>query len=216
MKQKDVIEQLKSLKSIRPNSHTLMSIERDIYYQLKIDKRYSVWERMTCFFKDVFLTFKSNPIASYGIAAALLIIVFLSISTGFLPNEINKTLLYAKIAVAPNQYEKAKIAFSYTQAQTDMLDKNNSKLDTYQLTEVSRTIALANTQLSGLKLMGEKGKYTSQQCQELYKEYSQHLEKLDSLLSKVSIDNGDEESIELLKAQIAGYEKESEQKLKVY
>ncbi len=216
MKQEDVIRQLNLLKLIKPGSHTLKTIERDVYSQLKINENSSIWERVTCFSKNVYLTFKSNPFPSYTIATVLLIIVFLSISTGFLPNEINKTLLYAKIAVAPNQYEKAKIAFSYTQAQTDMLDKNSSKIDTYKLTEVSRTIALANTQLSGLKLMGEKGKYTTQQCQELYKEYSQHLEKLDSLLSKTSIDNGDKKSIEFLKAQIAGYEKESEQKLKGY
>lgn len=216
MKQEDLTKQLKLLKSIQPDYHTLLSIERDVYSQLKTDKRYSLWERMKCFPDNAFLLFKANPFASTSIAFTFLIIVFLSISIGFLPNEINKTMLYAKIATAPNQYEKAKIAFSYTQVQTDALNKNDNKLDTYKLKEVSRTIALANTELSGLKLIGEKGKYTSQQCQQLYKEYSRYLEKLDSLLSKQALNNEDQKSVMDLRMQIAVYEKQSEQKLRFY
>lgn len=215
MKQEDLIKQLKLLKSVQPDSHTLMSIEGEIYSQLEIDKKNSHWDRMKYFSDNVFLI-KSNPFTSYGMVAALFVIVFLSISTGFLPNAMNNTLLYAKIATAPNQYEKAKIAFSYTQTQTETLNNNNNKINPHKLVEISRTITLANTELSALKLVGEKGKYTSQQCQQLYKEYSQYLERLNRLISKKSIDNGDEKSIELLKAQIAGYEKQSELKLKIY
>lgn len=216
MKQADLILQLKSLKSIKPDSSILMSLEKDIHSRLEIDEGNSVWEKMKSFASNIFLTFKTNPFASYGIATALLVVVLLSISTGFLPNGINKTLLYAKIATAPNQYIKASIALSYAQDKINNVRVSSNKLSEDKIKDISQSIAFANVELSGLKLMGEKGKYTSEQCKELYRSYHASLENLDSNITTSFPNEKDKQSIASLKTQISNYENQAEQKLKIY
>lgn len=215
MKQEEIIKQLKQLNRIEPDLKTLSEIKQDIYFQLQSEEKVSIWDWLKQFTKLPPFSLKANPVMTYGLAA-LAIFVFLSISTGVLPNTASKIFLSVRIATAPNQYEKAKVVFSYAQTQIDALNKSNNKLDNYKLTDISRTIAFANTELSGLKLMGEKGKYTSEQCKELYRSYHTSLENLDHYITTSSPNEEDKQSIAPLKTQISNYEKQAEQKLKLY
>lgn len=216
MKQADLILKLKSLKSIQPDSNILKTIEKDVYSHLETNESNFVLRRIKSFSSNIFLTFKTNPFASYGVAAALLLVVFLSVSTGFLPNEINKTLLYAKIATAPNQYVKASLALAYAQTKINTVNLKRNKPNENGIKDISRSIALANIELSELKLMGEKGKYSSVQCKDLYRNYQTSLENLDHYIATSSTNIEDKESIALLKTQIFNYEKQAEQKLNLY
>lgn len=219
MKQIDVILQLKSLKSIQPDSNVLKTIEKNVYSHLKTDDRNFVWKQIKSFSSNIFLILKilkTNPFTTYSIGVAFLIVVFLSVYTGFLPNEISKTLLYTKIAVAPNQYIKASIALSSAQTKIDSINYTSNKLHKNEIKDISQSIALANQELSALKLMGEKGKYTQSECQELYRSYHTSLENLDHHITASSSNEEDKQSIASLKTQISNYEKQAEQKLKLY
>lgn len=216
MKQADLILKLKSLKSIQPDYDVLKTIEKDVYSRFETNESNFILRRIKAFSSNVFLTFKTNPFASYGIAAALLIVVFLSVSTGFLPNEINKTLLYAKIATAPNQYVKASLALSYAQTKLDAVNLKRNIHNQNGIKDISKSIALANIELSELKLMGDHGKYTSTQCKQLYRNYQTSLENLDHYITTSSLNREDKESMASLKIQISNYEKQAEQKLNLY
>lgn len=215
MKQEEIIKQLKQLNKIEPRPDTIAEIKGNIFLQLRAEEKMH-WGWLKRFSMPFTSQFKANSFMVYGSAIALVIFVFLLIGAGFLPNTANKIFLSVRIATAPNQYEKAKIAFSYTQAQIDALNKSNYKLDKHKLTEISRTIAFANTQLSRLKLMGEKGKYTSQQCKGLYRSYHTSLENLDHYITTSSPNEEDKQSIAPLKMQISNYEKQVERKLNLY
>ncbi len=208
MEQPDVIRQLQSLKSVKPNSHTLRAIERNIFLRLETGERDSVWERIQRLPSRVFVIFKSNPFTAYSTAAVLLIVVYLSISTGFLPGVINTAWFNVKIATAPNQYVKASLALSQAQAKID----NASFTNETKINDLFRSVALANSELAGLHLMGEEGKYTSQQCQELYRNYLRYLGHLDRILSI----QAKFEPIEQLDAQIKLYEQQAESRLDQY
>src|ERR1035437_9368794 len=147
MKEENLILKLKSLKAVQPDYNVLMDIKKDVDLRIEAGESNFVLQRLKSFLSNFLLTFKANPFASYGIAVALVVVIFLSVSTGFLPNEINKTLLYVKIATAPNRYVKASIALSYTQAK---LDPGNLKKNIHSqngIKDISNSIAIANTEL---------------------------------------------------------------------
>lgn len=216
MKQTDLILKLKLLKSIQPNSGVLKTIERDVYSRIEVDGSNFVLRQMKLFWGDVSLIFKINPIASYGVVAALAVVVFLSVYTGFLPNELNKTLFYTKIAIASNQYERASLALSYAQTKIATVIFERNAPDQNGIKDISKSIALANTELSELKLMGEEGKYTSAQCKELYRNYQTTLENLDRYIYTSSPNGENKDSVDLLETQILNYEKQAEMKFNLY
>lgn len=215
MKQEELILKLKSLKSIQPDSNILMDIKKDVDLRIEAGENNFVLKRIKSFLSNVSLTFKANPFASYGITVALVVVIFLSVSTGFLPNEINKTLLYAKIVTAPNRYVKASIALSYAQTKLDSGNLKKNIQSSNGIKDISNSIAIANVELSDLKLMGEKGIYTSAQCKDLYKSFQTSLYNLDQYIT-ASYPNGGDKSTILLKTQISNYEKQAEQKLNLY
>lgn len=216
MKQASIIKKLRSLKLIQPDSETLRATEKNVYFRIKTNQSSSIWEQVRSLSSSAFNIFKANPFGSYSLTVALLVIIVISISSGFLPNKINKTLLYAKIATAPNQYVRARIALSNAQDKINTVNVASNKISENKIKDISQSIALANTELSELKLMGEKGKYTSEQCKELYRNYHNSLENLDHYITTSSLGRGDEQSKAFLKTQISNYEKEAEQKLKLY
>lgn len=78
---------------------------------------------------------------------------------------------------------------------------------------MSHSLALANTEMTGLKLIGEKGKYTMKDCLSLYSIYHNSLETMKNTVS--TQDNSSPEEEKLL-SEIKQYEKQSEQKLSKY
>lgn len=214
MREEEIIEQLKSLKSIQPDSSVLMGVKKDIHSHLKIGKSDSVCDKVKSYSNHIFPLFKTNPFASYSIVIALFVVILLSIYSGFLPNTMNKVLLYSRIVTAPNQYIKASIALSYAQDKINTLNAN--KLDENKTKDISQSIAFANTELSGLKLLGETGIYTSEQCKELYRSYYASLENLDKSTTANSPNDKDNQALASLKVKISGYKKQAEQKLNRY
>ncbi len=187
MKQEEIIKQLKQLHKIEPKPDTIAQIKSNIYHNLQIPKPST-------------FQFKANSFMVYGLAIAFAIFVFLSI----------------RIATSQNQFEKASIALSYAQGKINTVIVASNKLNENKIKDISQSIALANGELSKLKLMGEKGRYTSEQCEELYRSYHASLEKLDNNITTSSTNDADKQSIAPLKTQISNYEKQAEQKLKLY
>ena len=195
MNDKQVIKKLIILKSIEPDDETLRLIRKRISPPVSIISfDFTKW-------------FIKKPLISV-FALASVVIIFTA--TVFLfSNFLDKTILYAKITFASNHYEKAKIALSNVQNQVDSFQKNlpnNTKIK-----ELSSSLALANQEMSGLQLIGEKGKYTSYQCEELYESYHKDLQTIEDTIDQTNNNQG-----KALISQAKQYDKEAAMKLEKY
>jgi hypothetical protein len=197
MKEKKLIENLQLLQSVQPDSYTLCEIKNKVDSKVLYNKNYN---------KRKWFAF--TPLTT--LIAFTTIIFFIIVVVYLLPNTIENAITTTKIALAPNQYEKAKIAFVNADNQFIIMQKKN--FDKQKVISLSQSLALANTQMSGLKLIGEKGKYSSQNCLSLYAQYHKSLEIMKSAIS--SHKNSPEDT--QLLAKIRQYDDQSEKKLHEY
>jgi len=196
MKDKQIIEQLHLLQTVKPDAKTLRLIRKRIPAQGIFNKGMN--------FRKLFSVTQLLPLTAF----AGIVIIFLIIMI-FLQNIFTSAWISATIALAPNHYEKAKIALENVQNQLSSLKDNNA--DSNKLNNLSQALALANTEMSGLQLVGEKGKYTSYQCEELYEFYHKDLEQTQNVI--ISSKNNSGESI--IK-QAVQYDNQAMSKLKRY
>ncbi len=190
MKEQEIINKLTLLKTVRPSQAVITDMKHDIYQKVGIGNKKN--------------TFSNVTIALYGFAFVVLLTVFLSVVL-LLPNPIHTVILYSKLSFASNQYQKVRIVF----ADTTNRFKVNKQLQ-QQPQEFSRSLALVNREMSELKLKGEKGKYTEQECRRIYHEYLSYLEKEEKSIPLTN------RSFASVKSQINIYEEESEKKLNMY
>src|ERR1039457_6314357 len=159
MKEIEIIKKLSILKSIQPNNSVLENIKSGLDRQIRTEIKVNPQFGLSAFLNNIYILLKPKNYVSYGAAFALLLVIYLSASTGMLQTQIHKIIFYSRLASVSNQYEKASIALADT---TDSY-KNREVIDTKKLTEISRSITLANNELAKLKLKGEIGKYTALQ-----------------------------------------------------
>jgi len=191
MKEKDIVKHLQLLRSVEPD----VSAKRALHK--KVLSRITVKEKSFGFFGRLFV----SPLLAIELLTAVLI--FFVVVSGLLTSFSERAIVDFKIAAASNQYEKAKIALAYLYSQ--ITNTQNKSLDNKKFQSLSYALTLSNTQMSELKLVGEKGKYTSQQCLELYESYHEDLQKIDATPAQT-----------LLGPQVKQDEKQSEKKLEMY
>ena len=189
MKEEQVISELKRLKTVLPPQAVLNEMKHSIYRKVGAEQK-----------KPLQSTFMfALPVLAF----VLLLVIF--ISSLFLTNQLETAILYSKMSFASNQYQKARIAFA---------DITNRFHVTEPLRgnpyEFSHSLAIANTELSNLKLKGEKGKYTEQECRQIYHEYLSYLKKEEK---NIPVNNSTYSSV---RSQISTYEEQAEKKLHMY
>jgi hypothetical protein len=181
MKDNKIIEKLSLLKSVQPDAETLRLIRKRIPLQKPSDKKFSFYKRLTI-----------SPLVPL-VAIACILILLIAIAN-FIPQ---------------NHYEKAKIAVANANVQFAAYKK--SPTNDQQINSLSHSLALANIQMTNLKLVGEKGKYTMKDCLSLYSTYHASLE---TMKKSVSSQNSSKE-VKLL-SEIKQYEEQSEKKMHKY
>jgi len=195
MKERDVIKQLHLLQSVQPEHTMLRTIRKHVKSPYTGENK---------------LHFKNSlpliPVISTLVFASIL---FITVTIILFPEYIENAVTTARIALAADNYDKAKIALANFQDQLSFIQQNSS--DTNKRIVLSQSLALANTEMSGLQLIGEKGKYTSYQCLELYESYHKDLNKIEG---EVDLNKNNSES--MLVSQAEQYDKQAESKLKKY
>jgi len=202
MRDQETINKLQLLKKIHPTKHALLSIKKGVYQQVKSENRTQSHFRLDGQMSNISYLIHSYKVAFFASVIAFLFIVFLSASMILLPNQIHNAILYGRIALAQNQYEKAQVALDDTR---NRFTNNKSVLT--NTNELAFSLNMTNTELNKLKLKGEKGKYTAQQCHQIYKEYLSNLET-----NEKSIPSNNT----TLKSKINVYEEQAETKLHMY
>lgn len=205
MNEKQVIKKLILLKNIQPTQPVLENMKKNIYLQVQIKSKVDV-NTLGKFSISINSLLKLYKPISYGITFTLLVL-FLSMFSVFPPNKLHDIILYTRLTLAPNQYEKASIALADT---TDRFGSGTA-VETDNTKDASRSIALANSELSNLKLKGENGKYTAKQCHQIYQEYLRYLEK-----ENQNISTEKKQSLTMFKLQLSTYEELAEKKLHMY
>ncbi len=201
MNQNTIIKQLKMLKAVEPSNHALESMKRDVFYRIQTHEIH---------FRPAFL---------YG---ALILTVFLLVLIASITpfsSMVEKTYVTTQIILAQNNYQKATIAFAYTQEKLATLENSNNQLSSSQIEDISQATNFANAQLASLNLAGEEGKYTGNQCQQLYKKYYTYLEEVKNTTTSRGAnasDNVSEKSIELFNTQLEEYKQQAKEKLSRY
>lgn len=202
MKDQQAIKKLQLLKTMQPAKHTLNSIKEGVYYQVQSENKAQTNLGIQDRFSNISTFLKTYGVAYYAGAIAFLLVIFLSASVLLFPNQTHTALLYGKLALAQNQYEKARIALNDTK--TKFADNKTTQVNTNELVY---SLALTNTQLNALRLKGEKGKYTAEECHNIYQEYLSYLENKEKNMQSNN---------SMLKSQINSYEEQAEKKLHMY
>lgn len=190
MNRKQVIKQIKLLKTLQPTQSVLDDMKEIVFQEVGVAH------------KDSFrFNLQSYRVTAYGIAVAVFLIIFLSIFS-IIPNQVHSIMMYGKLTFASNQYEKATLALADTIGRF-----GNKSIKVNNVQALSQSLALTNTELSDLKLKGEKGKYTAQECHAVYQQYLNYLQK-EYIATP--------QSFSTLKSQIFVYQEQAEQKLHMY
>ena len=173
MKEKQIINKLTILKIMQPQQSTLNEIKKGVYRQIHMKNRVHSSFRFLELFEQIQSLVRSSAFAFYGISVALLLILFLSFSSFFLPIHFHTAIMYIRLSLTTNQYLKAQIALVDTTSRF----QTNTSISQYDQ-EFSQSLALTNAELNRLKLKGEKGQYTAKECHQLYITYRNYLEKM--------------------------------------
>lgn len=202
MNEKQVIKKLSVLKNVQPNNKLLKNIKDDVYQQIRLERRGEVTQKT--FAANIHASLSYYRYAVSALAVAFVLFVGMII---FFPNHIHTAVLTGKLTVASNQYEKARIAF----ADTNKRYGNYQAVNTSNIKDASYSLALTNKEMSHLHLKGENGKYSAQQCQDLYKQYLSFLKK-----EYAAMQNENNPSVVSLKMQTKKYIEQAETKLNMY
>jgi hypothetical protein len=192
MKEKEVINQLHLLQSVQPENRIVQVIRKQVRSPYAVGDGLGLKRGLPIV-----------PMMYTLVFASIVIIVTLT----WFPYFVENTITTARIALFANHYEKAKISLAKVDEQMSLLHNN----DTNTIVTFSHTLALANTQLSELRLVGEKGKYTSYQCLDLYESYHKDLEKIQNTVHPDKNNNADS-----LLTQAKQYDASAIAKLKKY
>lgn len=202
MKDQQAIKKIQLLKTLHPTKNTLRKIRESVYYQVQSEHKtqasLSIQER----FSTIAALIKSSGVTFYAGMIAFLFIISLSAFVLVFPNQTHTAFLYGRLVFAPNQYEKAHIALEDTKSRF----ANNNTAQS-NANELVYSLTFTNTQLDELKLKGENGKYTAQECHQIYQEYLTYLESTEKSISSNN---------STLKSQINAYEEQAEKKLHMY
>lgn len=195
MKDKQIIQRLHMLKSVEPDAATLRLIRSRVSSPVSGTAIFS--------FKKWLIKKPLVPL----LALASLLIVFTAL-VYMMPNFVEDTIISGRVIIASNHYEKAKIALSNVQNKVNSLQENSP--NSSNMKQLSNSLSLANKEMSGLQLVGEKGKYTSYQCEELYESYHK---KLQTIKDTIGQNNSEGKALFL---QTEQYDKQANEKLTNY
>src|SRR6185312_9372220 len=184
----------------------LHRVKKNVYQQVLGEDREKTKFGLQNLLDNVSRFIKQYTIASYGIAFALLLAIFFSTFSNLLPTETHTAILATKLAFAPNQYERARIALTDTTSRFA-----NTQTVEEHIPSASQSFALTNNELAKLELKGEKGKYTTQECHQIYQKYLMYLEQENKNISQKN-----NPPLANLKSQISAYEELAEKKLHKY
>jgi hypothetical protein len=196
MNEKETIRKLRLLQEVFPDTRTLHVLKGEIFEEIGFGKRFGL---------ERFLSFSSFRLRFVLAAVVVFFVVSLVI---FSTDMISRVTISAEIFFAPDQFHKAQLALGYAESQF-----NNSSSN---ITSRSQSLTLANTEMSELTLVGEKGKYTMQQCLALYNQYHTYLETMKKVVNSDISSSQDKQGNAVFLSKVKQYDEQAEKRLHKY
>lgn len=202
-----IIEQLRILKHINPSEETMESIKHNVLLRVQGNK-----EQLP--FSNKLHPYYLKPILVYSTLAFALAVILLAPLT---PARywIDNAYLLLRLDFAPNNFQRASIALVTAQNKLKIVNNSAKKISPSQIHDILHATDVANEQLASLNLIGEPGKYTSNECQQIYRSYYNYLEEVENTvtLDKVDVSTN---FFEIFNYQIHKYARHAELKLSQY
>jgi hypothetical protein len=218
MKEDQLINQLKYFKKLEPRPGEMISMENRILNDIGREEvtRVSGFSKAFSRLREFFRVY---PV-SYGFTLAFAVFVIVTFTTiSPFRNTIKFAWVSTRIVLASNIYQKASLAFAYSQNQLGDLPVAPNHDTVSKIKDLADSANVANSYLAGLHLVGEPGKYTNDQCLELYRKYVIFLEKFQANVlndMKNSKDNTSKSELQNIYNRITLFDKQADLRLKSY
>lgn len=195
---------LQKLKEIEPSEETLRSIKAVIDARIGIGKELAI---PSPYFR------KMNRYALAGCSMAVLMLAF-SFTLKTDPT-VETGLLSAKMAFSPNAHTKSQIALSSLEKNSVLVAQAGENTEAYE--RIENTVAISRKTLDTLQLMGEKDKYTLEECLGDYTQYYKTLSRMEEDLASVQVSQDQSAArLDALKDKIHDAKEEAEDRLGKY
>jgi|SRR5579871_2826242 len=171
MNEKKIHQDLNLLKEMIPSEARVSRLKKNIFREIDTEKETIV---SMSWYRQVF--------ARQYLVPVLLVLIMLVGSTylWYSQEPPRPATVATQIAMAPNHYQKAKIAFEEAQRQLNAMKNSDSA-------SIENIITITTTTqgfITKLHLAGEAGKYTAIQCETLHKDYAVYLSSLKARLEQ--------------------------------
>ncbi len=214
MNDNELIEKLKQLKKLEPSQKTLAVLESRIKAGQAMPAP-SLKEKLGTLVRRL----QTRPVLAAGALAVCLLVVATVTERNLVLPQAQLLWDRTEIALAPNRFEKAKLALELSQKQLYALQSTKNQNLALQLTYLSQAASQTDGYVRALNLKGEPGKYTMAQCLAVYRTYGNYLDTLkgtiQNRLSSVS-DQRTQAQLQSLLSKTSQYEQGVDSKLRQY
>ena len=205
MNEKEVIKKIHLLKDIRPTQQDMQTVRKKITGVAKIDthKFYYFWG-------------KSKLQKTYSFLS-ILTLLLLVILFGTRQTQLFQTTIYqTQIAIAQNNYQKAKLSLEFSQKKLNLLQKNH---DPKNMNNLLDSLHTTNAYVSQLRLEGENGQYSKDQCKAIYQSFAISIDSTEKTLKQIEQNTTDpsvKTAVEQSTPQVTQIEKQVDSRLGFY
>jgi hypothetical protein len=208
MNNTDIRGQFKQLRDQNPSAAEIQALKQRVFARIDteaIPSPISVFTLRTYF---------SKALAAGGTLVVILFALHAGAST------LALAPVSAQIALAPHAYAKSEVAVSALSAASDAYRSDPSA---YNAEVLSALVTKSRHELDTLKLMGEPGKYTMDQCLSAYRQYYEIIDRLKDLVESPATMQGAASDLKLgavvrdaeaeARARMGAYPREVQQKV---
>jgi hypothetical protein len=218
MNDRQLIKNLKLLNRLSPSSETMAELKKEIFMHVKTGESKSSRDNVFSFlFAQNARAW--NPMVAMAMFALVAVFIFGFIFNGAaLIPDLQSKATQVQIALAPNKLAKSKIALAEANRQLEV-QKTSVQTNIGSVKTIANSTLQTNNLLASLSLMGEAGKYTRVECQNMYKEYDKYLISLQSTIEDREKNTKEEAvltELNRLEKQITAYEAQTDARLNLY
>ena len=205
-------QRLTQLKQVLPAKDTVKLMKAEIF--AKVDKQQSKTG-----YTFSLRSLRSVQTIRYAFLALALVFFTIAVFQLLLPEQYEMTKTTIQTHLTANHYEKSRIELQlarYLLKRTNTANNQSLKTNIHYLADAT---AQTSSALAELKLVGEPGRYTNQQCLAIYHDYYVYLESLEKTLhqkEQATHDQITQHEISSLLSQISTTEKKIDRKLRMY
>jgi len=174
MKEKEVIQNLKVLKNLKPPNFTILQIKKNIYASSKIKQSQKITERP-------FTNSKLSPALALITVFALILFILPTLTKKYQIFLFDKIVFHIRMLIEPNDLRDSVIAVSQAQKSFNQLKKETKK---ERIDNFSYFVLETGEKMAKLNLQGIPNIYSASDCKRILTEYNILLESAENFVQE--------------------------------